>query len=358
MTSFRSFTMLAMAITGILSVACGSATPTPRREPTARVAPPPPAVPPIPAGYHAITPSIVVTDVPAALAFYERAFGATETMRLTARSGRTIHAEMQIGDSFVLVEPENTEHGARAPISAGGASGALYVYVEDVDAALARAVEAGGELVMPATDMFWGDRFGNVRDPNGHTWSLATHTLDLSPAQVRVRGEAHTNAMLTGGALPTFAGGNPATSWRPEGYPVVTALLVVDGPEVLDFYAAALDAEVTGRMLMPDGSLMHGEIRLGDSVVMFAGESPAMPTDRTPTHLGASTLSLMHYVPDADASFARAIGAGGTTAMPVGDTFWGDRYGAFSDPAGQVWAIATHVREVSADELTAAVASM
>jgi PhnB protein len=313
-------------------------------------------VAPIPPGYHAITPAIVVSDIDAALAFYTAALGAETTSRLAMPNGAVIHGEMRIGDSIVMLSPENEGMGDRAPIHAGGSSGSLFLYVDDVDASIARAVEAGAELVMPAADMFWGDRYGQVRDRDGHRWALATHITDLTPEEMAARTQAFMTAMASGSPPPALEGGTPATSRRPEGYLTVTPVLVVTGPEAIDFYVRALGATEVARDLSPDGSLMHGEIRVGDSLVMLGSESPMEADSRTPAHLGAMTMSLMHYVPDADASFARAVEAGATGVMSPTDMFWGDRFGTVTDPSGQAWAFATHVRDVSEEEMVAAMA--
>ena len=145
------------------------------------------AVASIPEGYHAITSMIVVRDLPAALAFYERALGAERTEMMPGPDGAPMHGEMRLGDSIVMLAPENEQHGNLSPQAAGGANGALMVYVEDVDAAVARATEAGAAVVMPPADMFWGDRYAIVRDPFGHRWSIAAPIEDLSPRQLRGR---------------------------------------------------------------------------------------------------------------------------------------------------------------------------
>jgi PhnB protein len=311
----------------------------------------------VPSGYHSITPHLVVTDVDGALAFYERAFGATPTSRIATPDGTVVHAEMRIGDSIVMLGPEQADHGQRAPASVNGTNGALFVYVEDVDAATARAVSAGATQLAAPTDMFWGDRYAQVRDPQGHRWQLATHRIYLTPTQIRERAEAFLAATASGSEPPGFEGGTPATSYRPSGYFDVTPVLVVDSPEAIDFYVRALGAIERMRSLMPDGRLMHAEIQLGNSVVMLGNEMPESPTDadiRTPAHLGAATLTLVHYNADADAAAERAVEAGATSAMPVAEMFWGDRYGVVVDPSGHPWAMATHVRDVTPEEMQAA----
>jgi PhnB protein len=141
----------------------------------------------IPDGYHTVTACLTVRDAAAAIEFYQRAFGASETMRVQGPDGKIMHAEIQVGDSRVMLADEHPGMGASAPVSVGQANGSLYLYVPDVDAAFKRAVAAGAKVVMPVTDMFWGDRFGAVDDPSGHRWGLATHVEDPTPEQMAQR---------------------------------------------------------------------------------------------------------------------------------------------------------------------------
>jgi PhnB protein len=142
---------------------------------------------PIPDGYHAVTPALTVKNGADAIEFYKRALGAKELMRFAGPDGTLMHAEIEIGDSKIMLGEEMPEQGCRAPGSVGAVSGSLYLYVEDVDKSFRRAVEAGAKALMPPTDMFWGDRFGQVEDPSGHRWSLATHKEDPSPEEMARR---------------------------------------------------------------------------------------------------------------------------------------------------------------------------
>jgi len=143
---------------------------------------------PIPDGYHNVTPSLTVRGADRAIAFYRRAFGAEERMRLASADGtKVMHAELQIGDSIVMLSDEFPEMGSRSPETLGGTPGSLFLYVDDVDRVFARAVEAGAVAQVPVQDMFWGDRFGRVADPFGHVWGIATHKEDLTPAQIGER---------------------------------------------------------------------------------------------------------------------------------------------------------------------------
>lgn len=138
----------------------------------------------IPDGYHTITPYLVVSDGARAIEFYKKAFGAQQIFRMDAPGGKVMHAEIKIGDSIFMLTEESPETGCLAPTSLKGNPLSLYLYVEDVDGAFNQAVKAGAKVLMPVQDMFWGDRYGQVSDPSGHRWSLATHKQDLTPEQV------------------------------------------------------------------------------------------------------------------------------------------------------------------------------
>lgn len=140
---------------------------------------------PVPDGFHSVTPHLVVRDAPAALRFYKAAFGAEEMVRHPGPDGRSImHAELRIGDSNVMLSDEYAELGVWSPMSVGGSAVTLHLYVHDVDAAFDRAVQAGARVTMPLTNTFWGDRYGQISDPFGHHWSLATRKLNLTPEEI------------------------------------------------------------------------------------------------------------------------------------------------------------------------------
>jgi PhnB protein len=145
----------------------------------------PPKVNPIPQGYHTVTPNLVVQDGAKALEFYQKAFGAEETVRMPGPGGGIMHAEFRIGDSVIMLGEEMPDMGARSPKAYGGTPVRFYVYVENVDAAWKRAIDAGAKSVMPIQDMFWGDRTGRVEDPFGHLWNLAQHVGDPTPEEIQ-----------------------------------------------------------------------------------------------------------------------------------------------------------------------------
>ena len=149
-----------------------------------------PKVNPRPQGYHTVTPSIVVQEGAKALEFYRKAFGAEETVRMPGPDGNIMHAEFRIGDSVIMLSDEMPEMGAKSPKAYGGSPVKFYVYVEDVDAAWKRALDAGAKPVVPLQDMFWGDRLGCVEDPFGHAWNLAQHVADPTPEEMQKGQEA------------------------------------------------------------------------------------------------------------------------------------------------------------------------
>jgi PhnB protein len=145
---------------------------------------------PIPDGYHAITPYLIVSGAAKALDFYARAFGAVERDRMQDPTGKVRHAEITIGQACVMLADEHPEIGALSPATVGGSPVNLHLYVEDVDAFVARAVAAGATLTRPVADQFYGDRVGGITDPFGHRWSIATHKEDLNPEEIRRRAAA------------------------------------------------------------------------------------------------------------------------------------------------------------------------
>jgi PhnB protein len=153
-------------------------------------------VKPIPDGFHAITPHIVVRDSAKAIDFYKRAFGAVEVSRHTAPGGKIMNASLRIGDSCFMLNDEFPDlGGSRSPESAGGTTCTLHLYVSDVDALFKRAVDAGATVETPLTDSFWGDRYGLVIDPFGHRWSMATHINDVTAQEIERAGAAAMAAM-------------------------------------------------------------------------------------------------------------------------------------------------------------------
>jgi PhnB protein len=155
------------------------------------------ATKPIPEGYHSVTPYLAVDDAAQAIEYYKKAFGAKERVRMPAPDGKIGHAELEIGDALVMLSDPFPQATTRPPTELGGTSASVFMYVEDVDATFKQAVDAGATVTMEVADQFWGDRFGSVTDPFGHSWSIATHVEDVSPEEIAERGKA-AMAALTG----------------------------------------------------------------------------------------------------------------------------------------------------------------
>lgn len=148
------------------------------------------AVLPVPQGFHTVTPHLVLPDPAKAIAFYSRAFGAKELARHEAPGGGGImHAEIRIGDSIVMLSGECPGSGCKSPAALGGTPVTLNLYVPDADSVFHRAVSAGATVKMPLMDAFWGDRYGQLTDPFGYAWSVATHKEDLSEEEIARRAE-------------------------------------------------------------------------------------------------------------------------------------------------------------------------
>ena len=145
------------------------------------------AVRPIPAGYHAVTPYLSIRGAAQAIDFYKKAFGAKELMRIDGPEGKLGHCEIQIGDSRVMLADEYESMQFLGPQSRGGTTVQIHLYVPDVDATVARAAAAGGKVVRPVEDQFYGDRAGAIEDPFGHRWHIATHKEEVSIAEAKRR---------------------------------------------------------------------------------------------------------------------------------------------------------------------------
>ena len=145
------------------------------------------SVKPIPDGYHSVTPYLAFKNADAAIKWYEQAFGAKELYRLPMPGGRVGHAEIQIGDSRLMLSDEFPSAGSRSAETLGGSPISLAIYVEDVDHAFERAVQAGGTVKRALTDQFYGDRSGTLMDPFGYQWTLATHIEDVSSEEMERR---------------------------------------------------------------------------------------------------------------------------------------------------------------------------
>jgi PhnB protein len=141
----------------------------------------------IPAGYHSITPYLIVKGAAAAIDFYKQVLRATELLRMAGPDGKIGHAELKIGNSVIMLADEHPEMGFRSPQSLGGASISLMLYVENVDGVFKQALTSGAKELQPIKNQFYGDRSGTLQDPFGHVWTIATHVEDISPEEMQRR---------------------------------------------------------------------------------------------------------------------------------------------------------------------------
>jgi PhnB protein len=155
------------------------------------------ATKPVPEGYNTVTPYLAVEDAAKAIEYYKKAFGAKEGVRMDAPDGKIAHAELDIGDSKIMLSDPFPQFATQPPKALGGTSVSVMLYVEDVDTFVQRAVDAGAKIETEVQDQFWGDRFGTISDPFGHVWSVATHVEDVPPEEMAERAKAAMAAMAS-----------------------------------------------------------------------------------------------------------------------------------------------------------------
>jgi PhnB protein len=279
-------------------------------------------VDPIPKDFPAISARLVFDDASAAIEFYKKAFGAEETVRLVER-GKVGHAELRIAGSFIMLSDEYPEFGAVSPKTLGGSPIKMHLYIADVDQFAERAVAAGATLVRPIADQFYGDRSGQISDPFGYTWIVATRKEDVSQEEMQRR--------LTALSEAPPQEKDPHKHGRPEGFHSVTPYITVQQPaELIDFLTKAFGAEEKFRTTGSAGG-MHAEVKIRDSMVMVGGAP----------HIPAMPMAVHLYVPDVDDAYRRALEAGATSLMEPADQPYGERSGGVEDLSGNRWYIAT-----------------
>lgn len=279
--------------------------------------------------FYLATPYLIVDGGVKALEFYERVFGATELLRLANPDGTIAHAEVEIGDSVVMVADEAPEYGRRGPHALGGSPLMVHLYVEDVDAIAKQAVAGGAKVLRPVVDQFYGDRAGRIEDPFGHQWHIATHKEDVSPEEMRKRVEAFMRQQ----GVATAA--KPVQPVPPGFHSVTPYLVAAQAPEVIDFVKAVFGAEERFRAVGSAGGI-HAEVKIGDSMVMIGGGGPGLAWKGT-----SMPVPLHVYVPDVDAVYQRALQAGASSLGEPMDHDYGERGASVKDAAGNHWYIAT-----------------
>jgi len=281
-----------------------------------------------------------VANASAAIDFYREAFGAKELMRLTEPDGKIGHAEIQIGNTVLMISDEYPDYGTLSPQTIGGSSVRLHLDVTDVDAFAERAIKAGATLVRPIQDQFYGDRSGQIADPFGYTWIVATHLKDVPVEEMQQ--EVEKWAREHAAEKADEAGGIKEPRMRRENRHAVTPYITVHKPaELIDFVTQSFGAIEHFRATGSAGG-MHAEVSIGDSIVMIGGAE----------HIEPMPTAIHLYVPDVDQAYERAIKAGGKSLLPVADQPYGERSGAVEDVHGNRWYIATPfvpLQEIAAD---------
>jgi len=281
------------------------------------------------------SPRIPFRDPAKAIELYKQALGAKEIFRFEV-GGQIPHAELMIGDSRIDITGEWPEGGRFSAETIGNSPISISIRVDDVDKFVEHAVANGMKLVRAPKTQFYGNRDATVSDPFGYSWSVWSVVEEMSVEEMhrRMRGEAQGPE---GGQTPKKdqSGVDPV----PPGYRMVTPYLVAeDGNALLDFVEKAFGAEEVLRVGTPGG--VHGEVRIGDSMLMLGGGAPGKKFTSTP-----QTNALHMYVKDADAAYKSALAAGARSIDEPRDQEYGERSATVQDPAGNLWYIATHQGE-------------
>jgi PhnB protein len=271
---------------------------------------------------------ICVANASAAIDFYREAFGAKELWRLV--EGEKIgHAEIQIGNTSLMLSDEYPDYGTVSPETIGGSSVKLHLDVTDVDAFAERAIKAGATLVRPIADQFYGDRSGQLADPFGYTWIVSTHIRDVPVEEMQKELDKWTQEQSA--KKSREAESESGAELRRENFHTVTPYLTVHKPaELIDFVTTAFGAVEHFRTTGSAGG-MHAEVSIGDSLVMIGGAE----------HIEPKLTAIRLYVPDADQLYERALEAGAKSLFPVADQPYGERSGGVEDVHGNRWYIAT-----------------
>jgi PhnB protein len=276
---------------------------------------------------------LIVKDAARAIEFYKQAFGAVETMRLNGPGDRIGHAEIRIDNSTIMLADEFPDYGAISAETLGGSPVKIHLQVDDVDAVAARAIAAGAKVLHPIQDQFYGERSGQFADPFGYTWMISTQTEQLTAEEIQRRFENLTNNVPAPSA-EEHKWVLPVPYIRKGFHTLTSYLLTSNASQLIDFFKAGFGAQEIFRVNRPpDNSIMHAELRLGDSLLELSDGNQEFPP---------RAVWNIFYVEDADAVYAGALRAGATGLRAPADQPWGDRTGVLKDPSGNVWEITTH----------------
>lgn len=288
---------------------------------------------PAPAAHVSVSPRLAFKDAAAALDFYKKALGAIETFRFEV-GGHIAHAEMTIGESAIDLAEEWPEGNRFSAETLGNSPISLSIEVPDVDSFAERAVAAGMKVVRPPTDQFYGHRDATLADPFGYLWAAYTVKEKMSVEEMHRRLEKLTHGP-EGGQLPAQDARKSVNPIREGFHTVQPYMIAADGEALLRFAKEAFDAEETFRAIGGAGGI-HGEVRIGDSMLMIGGGIPGRPINAK-----SNAVALHVYVEDTDAVYAKALAAGGVSLSAPQDHEYGERGAGVKDPAGNLWYIAT-----------------
>lgn len=286
-----------------------------------------------------VIPRLCFKDARRAIEFYQRVFGAKEIMRLVDPDQRIGIAQIQIGNARIMLSDEYPEFGAVSPETLGGSTVRIKLMVPDVDAVAERALAAGAKIVRPVEDQFYGERVGQIADPFGYTWIIATHKEDVPTEEMQRR--LNESFKRPSERLEEKMGSKPVVSkaesgetkkavpYIREGFRAVSPYILVGGAaKFIDFLVEAFGAKETGRVPMPNGKLMHAEVKLGDSTIEMSDGNE---------QYGPSPVTIHLTVPDAEAAYRRALKAGATSLYEPAVQFWGENESGVRDPFGNEW---------------------
>jgi PhnB protein len=282
-------------------------------------------------GFRTLSVYLTVSDGAQALDFYKKGFGAVETeaMRFADPSGRIAHSEITVGDSGIMIGGETADYNRFGPEHFGGSPIKIHLYVDDVDAFAARAVAAGARLTRPVEDQFYGDRSGQLTDPFGHRWIVATHTGDVPAEEIGRRAAElmKRRAEAAAGERPVATGTIPGR----EGFTAITPYITVRrGEDLLNFVTTVLGATETFRSAGGSGGGIHVEARIGNSMLMI-GSAP---------NVEERTAALHVYVDDVDAAYRKALAMGAKSLGEPADHEYGERGASVVDLSGNHWYLA------------------
>jgi PhnB protein len=273
---------------------------------------------------------LCLSNASAAIDFYQEAFGAKELSRLSEPGGKIGHAEIQIGDTIIMLSDEYPDYDALSPQTIGGSPVRIHLDVTDVDAFAEKALSAGATLVRPIEDHFYGARSGHLADPFGYTWVVSTHLKDVPIEDMQREFDKFAKARSGEDQSEPKEVERGPKGMR-EGFHTVTPYFTVQKPaELIDFVSRAFGATEHFRTTGSAGG-MHAELTIGDSMVMMGGAE----------HISPMPTAIHLYVPDIDAAYSRALEAGAKSLMEPEDRPYGERSAGVEDPTGNRWYIAT-----------------